>query len=217
MQVEAATATLSAQGLLHLGRGNVRAVEIWGIEPAKSGKVTAFDKSLLENRKDPRPRPPNYKQLQIEGYVGIGVLASRMRRPMSMILTCGENDWAAVCSYDWFDSAVEGENGEQQFQAGKTIQFTIADVVFTGFYYFDSRFVYLPIEQLSRAIYPDSKEPVAGQIQIKLRRRGRRGAGDSGDSRGVENFRIGEAWLAGLPDTVNDDRDIEANAGTIRG
>lgn len=33
--VEAATATLSAQGLLHIGRGNVRAVNVWGIEPAR--------------------------------------------------------------------------------------------------------------------------------------------------------------------------------------
>ena len=47
-QVEAATAMLSAQGLLHLGKGNVRAVEIWGIEPAKFGKVTAFERSLLK-------------------------------------------------------------------------------------------------------------------------------------------------------------------------
>ena len=48
--VEAATALLSAQGLLHLGKGNVRAVEIWGIEPAKFGKVTAFEKSLLKTK-----------------------------------------------------------------------------------------------------------------------------------------------------------------------
>ena len=73
-QVEAATAMLSAQGLLHLGKGNVRAVEIWGIEPAKFGKVTAFEKSLLKTKKtsDARPQTPDP---QIEGYVGIGVLA----------------------------------------------------------------------------------------------------------------------------------------------
>ena len=35
--VEAATATLSVPGLLNLGDGNVRAVMIWGIEPAVEG------------------------------------------------------------------------------------------------------------------------------------------------------------------------------------
>ncbi len=31
--VEAATATLTCEGLLHVGKGNVRGVTVWGIEP----------------------------------------------------------------------------------------------------------------------------------------------------------------------------------------
>ncbi len=76
--VEAATATLSAQGLLHLGRGNVRAVEIWGIEPAKFGKVTAFERSLLKGgaKKVPlRQQRSGQADTFFAGYVGIGVLA----------------------------------------------------------------------------------------------------------------------------------------------
>jgi len=44
--VQAATATLSSQGLLHLGMGNVRAVRIWGIEPARRARVTGFKQFL---------------------------------------------------------------------------------------------------------------------------------------------------------------------------
>ncbi len=42
--VEGATAMLKAQGLLLLNKGNVRAVEIWGIEPVRRAKVMGFDR-----------------------------------------------------------------------------------------------------------------------------------------------------------------------------
>ena len=161
--VEMAAATLSAQGLLHLGKGNVRAVEIWGIEPAKFGKVTAFDKSLLKT-KQANPAGSG----GISGYVGIGVLAE----PNEQTDEYDVNGAEGMIGQQFVittGSTTEGTNGGQQFKR-KTIQFTMADAVFTGIYYFDSRLVYLPIEQLSRTVYPDSQEPVAGRIQIKLRK-----------------------------------------------
>jgi len=168
--VEAATATLSAQGLLHLGRGNVRAVEIWGIEPAKFGKVTAFERSLLKG--GAKKVPDTFSA----GYVGIGVLAEPNEQTdeydvnnaermigQQFVITTGSTSLTTGGS-----TAVEKDGGKK-FRR-KTIQFTMADAVFTGIYYFDSRLVYLPIEQLSRTIFPDSQEPVAGRIQIKLRK-----------------------------------------------
>lgn len=53
--VEAATAVLSSQGLLHLGQGNVRAVEIWGIQPAQRAAVTGFKQSLLKTGTSSQP------------------------------------------------------------------------------------------------------------------------------------------------------------------
>ena len=55
--VTAASGTLTTQGLLHLGSGNVRAVEIRGIEVQKEGKVTNFEKSLLKAAKTQDARP----------------------------------------------------------------------------------------------------------------------------------------------------------------
>ena len=157
--VEAATATLSAQGLLHLGKGNVRAVEIWGIEPAKFGKVTAFERSLLKKAPDPFS--------STMGYVGIGVLAEPNEKTDEYDVNGAERMIGQQFVITTGSTTVEKDGG-QKFRR-KTIQFTMADAVFTGIYYFDSRLVYLPIEQLSRTVYPDSQEPVAGRIQIKLR------------------------------------------------
>jgi len=166
-QVEATSATLSAQGLLHLGRGNVRAVEIWGIEPAKFGKVTAFDKSLLKGQTKTTPDPFS------AGYVGIGVLAEPNEKTDEYDVNGAERmigqQFVITTGSTSSGSAIEGKDKEQKFRR-KTIQFTMADAVFTGIYYFDSRLVYLPIEQLSRTIFPDSQEAVAGRIQIKLRK-----------------------------------------------
>ncbi len=165
-QVEVTSATLSAQGLLHLGRGNVRAVEIWGIEPAKFGKVTAFDKSLLKTKKTPEARSQT-PDTQIEGYVGIGVLAEPNEKTDEYDVNAAEKMVGQQFVITTGSTAVEKDGG-QKFKR-KTIQFTLADAVFTGIYYFDSRLVYLPIEQLSGTVYPDSKEPVAARIQVKLR------------------------------------------------
>jgi lipoprotein-releasing system permease protein len=171
-QVEASTALLSAQGLLHLGKGNVRAAEIWGIEPTKYGKVTAFDKSLIKTKKTPDTRPQT-QDSQIEGYVGIGVLAEPNEKTDEYDVNSAEKmigqQFVITTGSTSGGSAIEGNDKEKKLKR-KTIQFTLADAAFTGIYYFDSRLVYLPIEQLSAVIYPDSKEPVAARIQIKLRK-----------------------------------------------
>jgi ABC-type lipoprotein release transport system permease subunit len=75
--VKKATAVLFGQGLLHLGKGDVRAVEIWGIEPAKRAEVMDFKRDLLRQKELPG---------QSEGLWESGYWPSRMKRPMSMIL-----------------------------------------------------------------------------------------------------------------------------------
>ena len=161
--VEAASAMLSEQGLLHIGRGNGRAVEIWGIDVEKQGKVTAFEKSLLgEQGKSKRGAGGDI----IDSYVSIGVLGEpddetdeydldRIKKAIGsqVVLTTG--------------SAPAGKDG-QRFRR-KTLRLSIEDVVFTGVYILDKRTVYVPIDRLCGAIYPGATQPIAGQIAIKLR------------------------------------------------
>jgi len=168
--VEAATATLSAQGLLHIGRGNVRAVNVWGIEPARRTRVTGLKQSLIRQKHtpdDPSFEIPGFAD-KTGGFVGIGVLGEPNEKTdeydveaiekmigQPVVLTTG----AAVSSI---------EDGSGRFRR-KTVEFTIADIVFTGVYDLDRRFVYLPITHLQSILYPNESDRVADQIQIKLR------------------------------------------------
>ncbi|MFH1370745.1 MAG: FtsX-like permease family protein [Planctomycetota bacterium] len=158
--VEAATGTLSAQGLLHIGRGNVRAVEISGIDLQKEGRVTAFEKSLLKGKTEKDSDPFSV------GYVGIGVLSEPNEKTDEYDFNAVEQmiGQTAVLSTG---SIVNEQDGSGRFRR-RTIQFTIADVVFTGVYYLDKRIVYLPIERVQEAMYPEAKQPIAGQVHIKL-------------------------------------------------
>ena len=161
--VEAATATLTAQGLIHLGVGNVRAVEIWGIEPQKRGEVTGFKRSLLKG-----DDAAGGMGDVVAGYVGIAVLAKPDEKT-------DEYDFAAVKQMAGQEvvittgSAAKTDDGDGRRFKRKTIKFSIADIVFTGVYYLDSRIVYLPIERLAEAVYPGEDGLAADQIQIKLK------------------------------------------------
>ncbi|MHC5076570.1 MAG: ABC transporter permease, partial [Planctomycetota bacterium] len=50
----------------------------------------------------------------------------------------------------------------------KTLKLIIEDVVFTGVYDLDRRFIYVPIGYLQEILYPGEEDPVSDQLQIKL-------------------------------------------------
>jgi lipoprotein-releasing system permease protein len=168
--VKAATAILSAEGLLHLGKGNVRAVEILGIEAAKRAKVTGYKQFLLEQKllpDDPTFEVPKLID-SIGGFVGIAVITEPDEKTdeydfhsiekmlgQQVVLTTG--------------AVIEDKDTPAQSRfKRRTLKFTIADIVFTGVYDLDKRFVYLPIEHLQQILYPNENEKLADQIQIKL-------------------------------------------------
>jgi lipoprotein-releasing system permease protein len=168
-QVKAATATLSAQGLLHLGKGNVRAVSIWGIEPEGRAKVTGFKQALIKQSKlpgEPSFQVPGFPK-RVGGFVGIGVVAEPDEKT-------DEYDFAEIEKMVGQEvvlttgSVIETKTGEGKKFKRKTLGFTVSDIVFTGVYLFDKEFVYLPIEQLQKVLYPNEYGPIASQIQIKL-------------------------------------------------
>jgi lipoprotein-releasing system permease protein len=172
--VQGATATLSSQGLLHLGKGNVRAVYIWGIEPAKRAEVTGFKKFL--RRQGQLNKEPSFEvsgsSENIGGFVGIAVIAEPNEQTdeydyiaidkmigEQVILTTG-------AKVEPEDPSSSGST-EGRFKR-RTLKVTIADIVQTGVYDLDKGFVYLPIETLQNILYPGEKESFANQIQIKL-------------------------------------------------
>ncbi|MCJ7778387.1 MAG: FtsX-like permease family protein [Sedimentisphaerales bacterium] len=184
--VEAATATLSSQGLLHLGFGNVRAVQIWGIEPASRAKVTGFKQFL--RRQGHSDEQPSFAVSDspdaVGGFVGIAVIAepnentdeydySAVDRMLGqqVILNTG----SVIGSKNPSPSGEPGGDAQpSESQAvrfkRKTLKFTIVDFIETGVYDFDESFIYIPIEKLQEILYPQESSRLANQIQIKLKR-----------------------------------------------
>lgn len=159
--VESASATLSSEGLLHFGKGDVRGVEIWGV----SNLDTRFLKiELVSGGEHPVPK----SEQSVCGLVGIGVVGQPDEET-------DEYDFDTIKKEIGQDAVIttgaviKAQDGGEASVRRKTIRFTIADVVFTGIYHLDRRYVYLPIEELQKVLYPGESERVAGQIQIKLR------------------------------------------------
>ncbi len=165
--VEAATPTLFGQGLLHLGAGNVRAVHIWGIEPESRAKVTAFRRFLMKGKNAAGQLCFELSQgpEATGGFVGIGVLAEPDEQTDEYDIRAVENMLGTRVLLT--TGTVTGQDRRQGIKR-KVIPFTIKDVVFTGVYDLDKRFIYLPIEVLQKALYPEESGAVADQIQIKL-------------------------------------------------
>jgi lipoprotein-releasing system permease protein len=173
--VQAATVTLSAQGLLHLGKGNVRAVTIWGIEPQSRARVTALKQSL--RRQKDLPGEPSFEVSGLAegvgGFVGIAVVTEPNEKTdeyddtiVKQIL--GQEVFVTTGTIiEPQDSSATKGSGRKDFRR-RVLKFTVADIVTTGVYELDNRLVFLPIGKLQEVLYPDAVDAVADQVQIKL-------------------------------------------------
>jgi lipoprotein-releasing system permease protein len=168
--VEAATASLAAQGLLHIEGGNVRPVAIWGIEPSRRNRVVGLKKHLI--RQKDAADDPSFAVADapgaIGGFVGIAVLA----KPDDQT---DQYDQEAVCQkmigkqiFLTTGTMELTEDGRREPRR-TTIPLRIADVIFTGVYPLDSSLVYIPIESLQKYLYRDAKAPVATTINVRLK------------------------------------------------
>ena len=168
--VEAATAILSAHGLLHLGKGNVRAVDVWGIEPVRRTKVMDFDRFLLRQKDSGGALSFQTSAAEggVGGFVGIGVVAEPDEKTDKYDFDAVEKMFGQeVVLTTGTISQADKEGNRAEFKR-KVMKFTIVDVVETGVYQFDKGSVYLPLGELQKTLYPNEPLPVASQIQIKL-------------------------------------------------
>ncbi len=159
--VEAATVALGRPGLLRLGTGNVRPVQVLGIEPGGRARVTGL-KDFLLRQKD-LPGEPSFEIAdapnKIGGFVGIAVLGEPEEQT-------DEYNYAAVKEMLGKQAVLTtGTESDSQIRR-KIIPFSIADVVETGVYQFDEAYIYLPIEEVQRRLYEEAV--VADQFHIKL-------------------------------------------------
>lgn len=168
--VEAATASLSSEGLLQMSGGNVRPVMIWGVEPARRARVVNLKTSLLRQGKT--AGEPSFAVAEAPdaagGFVGIGVLAKpdEQTDQYDQEAVCRQMiDKRAVLTTGTMEMTASGERIPRR----RVIPFHIVDVVFTGVHQFDSSFVYIPIATLQKELYPDRQDPVATTINVRLK------------------------------------------------
>ena len=156
--IEAATGVLSGQGLLLLGKGNVRAVQVWGIEAAKRSRVTPLGESLIRQKDSGQVSFALGDVVEdLGGFAGIGVVAKAD-------YATDEYDMDQVS--ERIGLRVILTTGTRELKR-KVIRFTITDVFYSGMYLFDKNFVFLPIERLSKTLYP-SQGKLADNIHIKI-------------------------------------------------
>jgi lipoprotein-releasing system permease protein len=161
--VEAATGVLSAQGLLLLEIGDVRPVSVRGIEPERRDKVTGFQQSLIKHNKSSDGSSfevPDFPD-RVGGFVSVGVLTEPDEET-------DEYDFAAAEEMIGHQAILTTGTVSGERAIRKVIKVGIADIVFTGVYELDKNFVYLPIGELQKELYPDENGQIANQIQIKL-------------------------------------------------
>ena len=172
--VDGAEAVLETQGLLLVGKGKVRPVQAWGIQLPQHHAVTPLQDSLIFQEgvpinqiSFPVPDDPD----AIGGIVGVGVLAQPDE-------TTDEYDTEALRAMlgekmalmtGTVQSKWDDDNAGSQSTpiSRKVMKFQLADVLVTGVYDFDSVFILVPLEQLSKKLYPD-KGMVANRIHIRL-------------------------------------------------
>ncbi|UCF16947.1 MAG: hypothetical protein JSW59_05700, partial [Phycisphaerales bacterium] len=137
--VEAATAALGKPGLLRLDTGNVRPVQVLGIEPGRRASVTGFKNFLL--KQNDSPGEPSFdvpgSAERTGGFVGIAVLGEPNEQTDEYDLEAVENMIGKQIVL------TTGTASDSQIQR-RLIPFSIADVVETGIYQFDKAYIYLP-------------------------------------------------------------------------
>ena len=191
--VSSAKAVTSTGALLYLGRGDVRGVELMGIDLDRASRDKTFTNCLLLNG-DRRPpdfslsdeaqnacrrwfgqkfrRPPDDDDLPIGCVVGIGILA----RPDELT---DKYDRQAVIEQVGQRKTplfiITGSGGSQVKAASiKKIRKTCwpVDIIQTGIHQADTHNVYLPFDYLRDLIGttgPDGKKQCLGRIRIYLR------------------------------------------------
>lgn len=162
--IDAATPVLASSGLIYLDAGNVRAVTFWGIDLASRCRVTNFKNNLLEQKNTDSTIQFNKNASgDIPALVGIAMLTEPDTKT-------DKYDLAKAQSYIGKKAVITtGTLGGSDSQT-KDIALTrsnavnIADVVFTSVYEIDKRFVFLPIQDLSKLLLGDDTDIKAADI-----------------------------------------------------
>jgi ABC-type lipoprotein release transport system permease subunit len=164
--VKAATGTLSGEGLLHLGEGKVKPVKFWGINLQEKTEVTKFGDFLCFPENKDRLADFNRNSSETPGLLGIGVTAEPNELTDEYDIESIKKNYLnkqVILTTGTVSNSAEGVSADR-----KTIVFNVRNIVQTGIYQFDKRFIYLPRKKVRQLFYPNVETQCVDQIQIKL-------------------------------------------------
>lgn len=174
--IVAATPVLSSQGLLHVGKGNVRGVNIWGIDPETRVNVTGIQETLvIQNELDKVSFGKSENPKVLKGFVGIGLLAKPDELTDKYDIEAIKKEFIGKEIALTTGAVVQSDNNTILTSADRTsftnfkrkrVRLEIADVIFTGIFQLDNRFVYLPLDGFSKKLY--GQDDLAGIMHIKI-------------------------------------------------
>jgi ABC-type lipoprotein release transport system permease subunit len=170
--VESATAILSSQGMLLSAPGKVKTARIWGIELPRRLAVTPLHDALLFQKEKPVDQVGFTVQDApdaVGGIVGIGVLAQPDETTDAYDMDAVKamlGQRMALTTGSLVQDSSNTDDSQPRFSR-KVIKFNLADVAMTGVHEFDQSFVMLPIEAVSKALYPE-RQTAANIIHIRL-------------------------------------------------
>ncbi len=169
-EVQAAVPVMLTPGLLHVRKGHVRYVQIFGLDETRLGSVLSLRRSLLHRGQDADLSFDVLDQPEdTGGFVGVGLLSDANEvtdqydfgladRSIGkrMFLTSGTAD------HDPADTRA----GERSLRT-RTLRFKVSDIVFSGHSQFDTEAVYLPLTALYQALN-QTEEVKVRRVQIWL-------------------------------------------------
>lgn len=176
--IEAATPALRSYGLLLTGPGQVRDVQVLGIDLSSRLRVSPIRDALLRQKTLPAEQisfdlPGKTAADLTGGFVGIGLVAGPdevtdsydMRQVEAFI---GQKAVLTAGTPANADSQPDRTDAAPRL-VRRVLRFTISDVIQTGVYRFDQNFIYVPIESLSSLLYPEQKL-CADAVQVRLKK-----------------------------------------------
>ena len=161
-EIAAASVVLSTNGLIHLGPGNVKAVNIWGIDLSSRCEVVGMKDSLLiQKNLSSVPQFENDAKNGdiIPAFIGIGLLAEPDAKT-------DEYDLSFVKSFIGDDAIITVGSIQKDSPRSITARIKICDVVFTSVYDIDKRFIFVPVDRLASLLNKQDQKP-ADIIHIK--------------------------------------------------
>jgi lipoprotein-releasing system permease protein len=172
--VKRATPVISTEGLMLLGKGNVRRTIVWGIDLESRVQALGFNEFLVRQKDSPNPSfDPDSSGTQ-GGFVGIGLAMSPDPATDEYKTQDLENLYGrklVLMTAVQEPYRMTGEPRKSGFENLKRINipFTVSDAVFCGVHRFDSEYAFLPIEMLAEKLYPGFRDRMPAEIiHIKM-------------------------------------------------